>query len=88
MMYVSQTFMLYTLNLYSAVWQLYLNKTVREREFPGGLVVRILVLAPPQPRFDSGLGTKISHEATAHCSWKENIVKTKQNIRVSIVAQQ
>ena len=26
MMYVCQIIMLYTLNLYSAVWQLYLNK--------------------------------------------------------------
>ena len=30
MMYVSQVIMLYTLNLYSAVCQLYLNKTGRK----------------------------------------------------------
>ena len=31
MMYVSQIIMLYTLNLYRAVCQLYLNKTVRKK---------------------------------------------------------
>ena len=31
MMYVSQIIMLYTLNLYSAVFQLYLNKTGRKK---------------------------------------------------------
>ena len=31
MMYVSQIIMLYTLNLYSAVWQLYLNVTGRKK---------------------------------------------------------
>ena len=31
MMYVSQTIMLYTLNLYSAMHKLYLNKTGRKK---------------------------------------------------------
>ena len=32
MMYLSQIIMLYALNLYSAVCQLYLNKTVRKKK--------------------------------------------------------
>ena len=32
MMYVSQVIMLYTLNIYSAISQLYLNKTGRKKE--------------------------------------------------------
>ena len=36
MMYVSQFIMLYTLNLYIAVCQLYLNKTGREKETESG----------------------------------------------------
>ena len=53
-MYVSQIIMLYTLNLYSAVCQLYLNKTGRKiterRDFPGGAVVK----NPPANAEDMG----------------------------------
>jgi len=35
MMYISQTIMLYFLNLYHAVYQLYLNKTRRKNKLIG-----------------------------------------------------
>ena len=38
MMYVSQITMLYTLNLYSAVGQLYLNKTGRKKIKPNKIL--------------------------------------------------
>ena len=60
--------MLYTLNLYSAVCQLYLNKTGKKfknknknmkREFPGGLMVRIPGFHCHGPGSVPGWGTEI-----------------------------
>ena len=55
MRYVSQTIMLYTLNLYSAVYQCYFNKTGR-KGFPGGAVVENLPANARDTGSSPGLG--------------------------------